>query len=33
MTRTWIARIVHHNLAGLPVGKVAAKLHDDLWRP
>jgi hypothetical protein len=28
----WIARIVHHNLGGVPLGKVAAKLHDDLWQ-
>jgi hypothetical protein len=28
----WIARIVHHRLGGLPVRKVAAKLHDDLWQ-
>jgi len=28
----WIARIVHHLIGGMPVGKVASKLHDDLWQ-
>jgi len=28
----WIARIVHHNLGGVPVGNVAVKLHDDIWQ-
>ena len=28
----WIARIVHHRIGHVPIGKVATTLHDDLWQ-
>ncbi len=31
-TVLWIARFVHHKLEGVPLGEIAARAHDWLWR-
>ncbi len=31
-TLLWIARVVHHRIACHPLGEVAQRLHDDIWR-
>lgn len=31
-TLLWAARVVHHRIAGTPLGEVAQRLHDDIYR-
>lgn len=31
-TVLWIARIVYHRIGGVPLGDVAQRFHDDLWK-
>ena len=31
-TLLWVARVVYQRIAGAPLGTVAQRLHDDMWR-
>ena len=31
-TLLWVARVVYHRIAGAPLGTIAQRLHDDMWR-